>query len=167
MPAPLAALEAQRDGILREIAQLGDMRKGSITEAFRSCGKPGCACHRRDHPGHGPYYAYTMKVAGKTWTVQLRAGARLEKFHREVDTCKEFRALSDKLVPVNSDAARATPTSRCRRAGGTGGLRARARDRLRGASDEGAGPRGLAVGLLGPQTVLMLLLRRHLPPEEP
>ena len=40
MPTPLAALEAQRDGILREIAQLGDMRKGSITEAFRPVGSP-------------------------------------------------------------------------------------------------------------------------------
>ena len=109
MPTPLAALEAQRDGILREIAQLGDMRKGSITEAFRSCGKPGCACHRRDHPGHGPYYAYTMKVAGKTRTVQLRAGARLDKFQREVDTYKEFRALSDKLIVVNDAICAARP----------------------------------------------------------
>ena len=109
MPTPLAALEAQRDGILREIAQLGDMRKGSITETFRPCGKPGCACHRRDHPGHGPYYAYTMKVAGKTWTVQLRAGARLDKFQREVDTYTEFRALSDKLIAVNDAICAARP----------------------------------------------------------
>jgi hypothetical protein len=109
MPAPLAALEAQRDGILREITQLGDMRKGSITETFRACGKPGCACHRRDHPGHGPYYAYTMKAAGKTRTVQLRAGARLDKFQREVDTYKEFRALSDKLIAVNDAICAARP----------------------------------------------------------
>lgn len=109
MPTPLAALEAQRDGILREIAQLGDMRKGSITETFRPCGKPGCACRRRDHPGHGPYYAYTMKVAGKTRTVQLRAGTRLDKFQREVDTYKEFRALSDKLIAINDAICTARP----------------------------------------------------------
>jgi hypothetical protein len=109
MPAPLAALEAQRDGILREIAQLGDMRKGSITEALRRCGKSGCACHRRDHPGHGPYYAYTVKVASKTRTVQLRAGARLDKFQREVDTYKKFRALSDKLIEVNDAICAARP----------------------------------------------------------
>jgi hypothetical protein len=120
MPTPLTALEAQRDGILREIAQLGDMRKGSITEAFRRCGKPGCACHRRDHPGHGPYYAYTMTVAGKTRTVQLRAGARLDKFQREVDTYKEFRALSEKLIAVNDAicAARPEPEEASARSGG-------------------------------------------------
>jgi len=109
MPDALAALEAQRDGILREIARLGDMRKGSITEAFRACGKPNCACHRRDHPGHGPYYAFTTKVAGRTRTVQLRAGSKLDKFQREVDVYKEFRALSDKLIAVNEAICAARP----------------------------------------------------------
>jgi len=109
MPDLLAALEAQRDGILREIARLGDMRKGSLTETFRACGKPTCACHRRDHPGHGPYYAFTTKVAGRTRTVQLRAGSRLDKFQREVDTYKEFRALSEKLIEVNEAICTARP----------------------------------------------------------
>lgn len=109
MPDSLAALEARRDAILREMARLGDMRKGSITEAFRRCGKPSCACHRHDHPGHGPYYAFTTKAAGKTRTVQLRAGARLDKFQREVDTYREFRALSEKLVAVSDAICAARP----------------------------------------------------------
>jgi hypothetical protein len=33
------------------------------------------------------------QVAGRTKTVQLRAGSRLDKFQREVDTYKEFRSL--------------------------------------------------------------------------
>lgn len=57
MPDPLPALEAQRDDILRQMARIGDMRKGSITETFRCCGKPICACYAAGHPGHGPYYA--------------------------------------------------------------------------------------------------------------
>jgi hypothetical protein len=109
MPDPLAALEAQRDGILREIARLGDMRKGSLTETFRPCGKPTCACHRRDHPGHGPYYAFTTKVEGRTRTVQLRPGSRLDKFQREVDAYKQFRALSEKLIEVNEALCAARP----------------------------------------------------------
>jgi hypothetical protein len=109
MPDSLPALEARRDGILREIARLGDMRKGSITETFRPCGKPNCACHRQDHPGHGPYYAFTTKVAGKTRTVQLRSGARLAKFQREVDAYREFRALSEKLIAVNDAICAARP----------------------------------------------------------
>lgn len=109
MPDPLQDLETQRDDILRQMTRLGDMRKGSITEAFRPCGKPACACSAPDHPGHGPYYAFTTKVAGKTKTVQLRAGARLDKFQREVDVYKEFRALSEKLIGVNQALCEARP----------------------------------------------------------
>jgi hypothetical protein len=109
MPDSIHALEAQRDDILRQMTRLGDMRKGSITEAFRCCGKPSCACVAPDHPGHGPYYAFTTKVAGKTKTVQLRAGSRLDKFQREVDAYKQFRALSEKLIEVNQALCDARP----------------------------------------------------------
>lgn len=101
MPDTVASLEAQREEILSRMAQLGDMRKGSITETFRACGKPTCACCASEHPGHGPYYAFTRKVAGKTRTVQLRPGPRLDKFQREVEAYKRFRALSEKLIEVN------------------------------------------------------------------
>ena len=109
MPDPVHDLETQREDILRQMTRLGDMRKGSITEAFRGCGKSGCACSAADHPGHGPYYAFTTKVAGKTKTVQMRAGARLDKFQLEVDVYKEFRALSEKLIEVNHALCEARP----------------------------------------------------------
>jgi hypothetical protein len=109
MPDPLDRLEAERDEVLRQMARLGDMRKGSITEAFRCCGKSACACQATDHPGHGPYYAFTTKVAGKTRTVQLRAGRRLDKFQREVETYKQFRALSARLIEVNESICGARP----------------------------------------------------------
>lgn len=109
MPDPLDRLEAERDEVLRQMARLGDMRKGSLTEAFRCCGKSACACQVADHPGHGPYYAFTTKVAGKTKTVQLRAGPRLDKFQREVETYKQFRALSARLIEVNESICGARP----------------------------------------------------------
>lgn len=109
MPDPLNALEAKREAILREMAKVGDMRKGSISETFRSCGKPSCACSAHDHPGHGPYYAFTTKVAGKTRTVQLRPSSRLAKFEREVDAYKHFRSLSEELLKVNEAICNARP----------------------------------------------------------
>ena len=109
MPDAIQVLETKRDDILRQMARLGDMRKGSITEAFRCCGKPACVCFGADHPGHGPYYAFTTKVAGRTKTVQLRAGSRLDKFQREVETYKQFRALSEELIEVNEALCEARP----------------------------------------------------------
>lgn len=109
MPDPIHALEAQREDILRQMTRLGDMRKGSLTETFRCCGKRACACFGPHHLRHGPYYAFTTKVSGKTKTIQLRAGPRLEKFQREVEAYKEFRALSEKLIEVNQALCEARP----------------------------------------------------------
>jgi len=100
MPDVLAGLEARREDILRQISRLGDMRKGSITEAFRPCGKPTCCCAGRDHPGHGPYYAFTTKEGGKTKTVQMRAGSKLEKYQR---------ALSEEMIAISQAICEARP----------------------------------------------------------
>ena len=109
MPDLLPPLLTQREAILRQIAELGDMRRGTITEVFRSCGKPGCCCSERKHPGHGPYYAFTNKVEGKTKTLQLRPGPRLTKIEREVETYKRFRVLTQQLLEVNEGICNARP----------------------------------------------------------
>jgi hypothetical protein len=109
MADSLGALETKRDALLREIAKLGDMRRGSISETFRPCGKPNCGCAAAEHPGHGPYYAFTTKVAGKTKTVQLRAGSRLTKFQREVEAYRRFRSLSAQLLEISEAICDARP----------------------------------------------------------
>jgi len=85
------------------------MRRGSISEAYRSCGKPNCACAAAEHPGHGPFYAFTRKEAGKTRTVQLREGPRLAKLEREVEAYHQFQATCEKIVEVNEVICEARP----------------------------------------------------------
>jgi hypothetical protein len=109
MSDPLPKLQAERDALLQSLAATGDMRRGSITEVFRSCGKPTCACAAADHPGHGPYYAFTTKVDGKTKTLQLRPGPMLSKIEREVETHRGFRATCDRLLDVNEAICDARP----------------------------------------------------------
>ena len=46
MPQSLDVLESQRAELLRQIAQLGDLRSGSITSITARCGKPNCHCHQ-------------------------------------------------------------------------------------------------------------------------
>ena len=55
-------LEQQRDRLYAELAATGDFRRGSISENYRRCGKPNCACAQPDHPGHGPRYLWTRTV---------------------------------------------------------------------------------------------------------
>jgi len=109
MTKPLGELESQRAALLHELAQTGDMRRGSINEVYRRCGKDNCACADPAHPGHGPFYAYTVKVAGKTKTLQLRPGALLSKIEREVAEYKHFRATSERVIEVNEQICNVRP----------------------------------------------------------
>ena len=109
MAETLEALETKRTALLSALGETGDMRQGSITESYRPCGKRNCACVDPTHRGHGPFYAFTRKVGGKTQTIQLRAGAELTKLLREVDTYHQFRRAIEDLVAVNEAICRLRP----------------------------------------------------------
>ena len=101
MPDSLVDLESRRSAVQWQIAQLGDMRSGSITATGGRCGNPNCHCHRAGDPGHGPYYRLTRKVGGKTVTETFSSPASLAKAEREVAECQRFRELGDQLLDVN------------------------------------------------------------------
>jgi hypothetical protein len=101
MAHSIEALERQRAEILHQMQGLGDMRRGSIVEQHLRCGKTPCCCRAPRHPGHGPYFAFTRKVQGKTQTRQLRPGPALTKLAQEVETYHWFRQLCDQLLEVN------------------------------------------------------------------
>ncbi len=101
MADTVETLEKRRARVLEELSQTGDMRQGSITENYRRCGKRECGCGQREDLGHGPYYAFTRKVEGKTQTVNLREGPRLRKLRREVETYQRFRQTCAQLIEIN------------------------------------------------------------------
>ena len=111
MPDSLLDLENRRATVLMQIAQLGDMRSGSITETVGRCGNPNCHCHRAGESGHGPYYRLTRKVNGKTVTETFSSPAGLAKAQREVAECQRFRELGEQLLGVNEQICRLRPVT--------------------------------------------------------
>ena len=109
MPDSLPTLELQRTAIQQQIAQLGDMRAGSITTTGGRCGNPHCHCHEKDAPGHGPFYRLTRKVDGKTVTETFSVPAALRKAQNEIAEYHRFRELSRDLLQVNEKICRARP----------------------------------------------------------
>ena len=74
---------------------------GSVSENYRKCGKPNCACAQPDHPGHGPRFLWPRTVQGrKTRGRQLAAG-EVEKVRRELEAYQEFASLTERQ-PVSS-----------------------------------------------------------------
>jgi hypothetical protein len=67
MKEPTHQAEQQRERLLRAINQLARRALfGTISETYRTCGTPGCRCHR-EGPKHGPHlYVSYRGDKGKT-----------------------------------------------------------------------------------------------------
>src|SRR5712692_10473010 len=97
----LPELEAERDRLHALLAAVGDFRRGSVSEYWRRCGKPNCACAVPDHPGHGPRFLWT-RSAGRRGTVGRQlAAAEVEKVRAEVARHAEFAAISAQIAEVS------------------------------------------------------------------
>ncbi len=111
MSDSLVELEDRRATVLAQIAQLGDMRSGSITGTGGRCGNPHCHCHQDGDAGHGPYFRLTRKVSGKTGTEMFSSSASLAKARREVAECQRFRELEVQLLDVNEQICALRPAT--------------------------------------------------------
>jgi hypothetical protein len=105
----LRDLELRRKSLFRQMEDLGDFRRGTISVNFRKCGKSNCACARQDHPGHGPQYLWNVSIGGKTQARNLPIGPELEKAEREVAGYRTFVRLSQELAEVNDRICQLRP----------------------------------------------------------
>ena len=134
MRESLLNLESRRAAIQTQVAQLGDMRSGSITATGGRCGNPKCHCHGPGDPGHGPYFRLTRKRDGKTVTETFSSPAAFTKAQREIGEYHRFRELSSQLLEVNEEICRLRPVteqtlSAEEKIGGSGSAGNRARSR--------------------------------------
>ena len=103
MKDDLDALEQERTRLFGELAQIGDLRRGSIAENYRRCGKPSCCCAREEHRGHGPQYLLMTKVDGRSRAKNLRPGPELAKVRAEVSNHLRFRELVQRIVQTSEE----------------------------------------------------------------
>jgi len=106
---PLPELMAKRDRLFAQLSMIGDFRRGSVSENWRRCGKPNCACAAPEHPGHGPRFLWT-RSAGRRKTVarQLAAG-EVEKVRREIARHAEFATTVEQIIEVNEKICESRP----------------------------------------------------------
>ena len=109
MEQSLQDLELRRKDLFRQLENLGDFRRGTISVNYRKCGKSNCVCARKDHPGHGPQYLWNVSINGKTQARNLPLGPELEKAEGEVERYRTFVRLSQELVEVNDRICRLRP----------------------------------------------------------
>ena len=99
--SPLDALLWQRQQLIAQLAQVGDMRPGSLVPRFRKCGKPSCHCAKEGAKGHGPSFSLTHAVDGKTITNVIPAGPAVDRTREQLDEYHRFRQLAQQLISVS------------------------------------------------------------------
>jgi hypothetical protein len=105
----LPELEAERDRLYAQLSKVGDFRRGSVSENWRKCGKPNCACAAPDHPGHGPRFLWTRSAGRRRTVGRQLAAAEVDRFRREVARHGEFAAISEQIAEVNEKICEARP----------------------------------------------------------
>jgi Family of unknown function (DUF6788) len=107
----LPELEALRNRLYAQLAATGDFRRGSVTENYRKCGKPNCACAAAGHPGHGPRYLWTRTQGRRKRIGRQLAAAEIDKVRREIARHAEFTATVEQIVEVSEKICEARPAA--------------------------------------------------------
>jgi hypothetical protein len=107
----LPELEARRDRLFVQLSAVGDVRRGSVSENYRTCGKPNCACAQPGHPGHGPRFLWTRSAGARKTIGRQLAAAEVGKVRRELARHAEFAAISEQISEVNEKICEARPAA--------------------------------------------------------
>ena len=105
----LAELEAERERLYAQLSEVGDFRRGSVTENWRKCGKPTCWCAAPDQPGHGPRVLWTRSARGRKTVGRQLAFGEVDKVRAEVARRADFAAISEQIEEVNEKICEARP----------------------------------------------------------
>src|SRR5712664_1306558 len=88
-------LEQQQQGLLRQLADLRELRRGSLTEQFLTVKHTDGSKVRR-----GPYPLLTRKEAQKTISMRLTDPIVVPLCRQQIDAMRQFESVVDQLVRV-------------------------------------------------------------------
>lgn len=93
-PAPqYSNLEHQRQGLLRQLAELRELRRGSLTEQFLTVKHADGSLVKR-----GPYPLLTRKEANKTVSVRLTDPSLVPLYRQQIQAMRQFESVVGQLV---------------------------------------------------------------------
>jgi hypothetical protein len=97
-PSNYSNLEQQRQGLLRQLADLRELRRGSLTEQFLTVKHADGSKVRR-----GPYPLLTRKQGPKTVSLRLSDPALVPVYRHQIQTMREFERVVDQLIHVGEE----------------------------------------------------------------
>src|SRR2546422_5260474 len=105
---------ATRDALLRRLSQLARRALfGTLSETYRTCGRPGCRCQQGQK--HGPHLYVSFRGPSGTTTGYYVPQALAEAMRGGVAVWQELQALLRELAEVNRERLWASRVSRDRK----------------------------------------------------
>jgi len=89
------------------------MRRGSLSERYVKCSKPGCSCAGDPKARHGPYFSLTRGVGGRTES-RFISPTQAELVRHQVEAGQQFRRQVEAFWEACeqwADAQLATPAA--------------------------------------------------------
>lgn len=108
LDATLGQLEQRHRALLRQLADIGLVLRGTIGTYRTRCGSPRCLCATDRVARHGPYYIWTRKASGKTVTRML-SDEQAKRLRPWTKNMRRLDRLLKELQELGLRAAEAVP----------------------------------------------------------
>jgi hypothetical protein len=92
-----AELTGRIERIKAQLADLGDLRPGALSEQYNTCRSPGCRCKADPPLRHGPYHQLSYSRHGRSTTENVRA-EHVAAVRAQIATYHQLRGLIDEWV---------------------------------------------------------------------
>jgi hypothetical protein len=102
METRIQTLERRIAKITTQLAQLGDLRIGSLSEQYNVCGRAGCRCKASPPIKHGPYHQLSFTRKGKSSTRFVRRG-ELTTVKQQMRNYEKLRKLVDQWINLGTE----------------------------------------------------------------
>ena len=102
METRIQTLERRISKITAQLAQLGDLRIGSLSEQYNVCGRAGCRCKASPPIKHGPYHQLSFTRKGKSSTRFVRRG-ELTTVKQQLRNYEKLRKLVDQWITLGTE----------------------------------------------------------------
>jgi hypothetical protein len=81
-----------------EMAQINEMRPGSLSEQYNVCGNPTCRCKNKNNPQkHGPYHQLSYTWKGKSTSEFVRE-QDIDAVKEQLANYRRFMELRDEWI---------------------------------------------------------------------
>jgi hypothetical protein len=88
--------QERKKEIIKQLGNLKDMRRGSVTEQYYNAKHKDGSVVRQ-----GPYFLYSYKDKGRSISRRLSGSVEAERIREEIEEFRRFEELSSQLIDVS------------------------------------------------------------------